>query len=168
VTDETRGQASGLPARGYSWPAFERGNSAAVKHGAYAVVQLAPRAAEFAEDVRARMPLYSPADEGAVQHYAMLRARLERASQALEAADEASAGDPQSSYLEGSSERIDRLARLRDDARRWHRLVLAYERELGLTPLARSRLGLNIAAAGRAALDEYLESRYSEGGTDDA
>ena len=153
--------ASGIPARGYRWKEFGTANTAALRHGAYAVVQLAPRAAELAEDARARMPLYSPADEGAVQHYAMLRARLERASQALDAADETSATDP----LSDSSERVDRLARLRDDARSWHRLVLAYERELGLTPLARSRLGVNVAVAGRAALDEYLRDRYSDDDT---
>ena len=120
------GDASGLPARRYTWPPFEPGNTAAVKHSAYAVVQLGPRVAELAEDLRDAVPAYSPSDEVAVRLLAVTLARLEASSAALEGASPAD------------------LARLRVDERGWLNSARRLLNDLGMTPTSRARLGLDI------------------------
>ena len=45
------GEASGMQARGYSWPPFEPGNKAAVRHGAYSIEVYGPVARELVAGV---------------------------------------------------------------------------------------------------------------------
>jgi hypothetical protein len=57
-----------------------------------------------------------------------------------------------------------KLARLRDDLRSWLRLSASLANDLGLTPMARSRLGLNTVRARGEALRQHLLERYGVDG----
>jgi hypothetical protein len=46
----------GTPARGYSWPPFEPGNTVAVRHGAFSARKVDPLAAELAAGLLADRP----------------------------------------------------------------------------------------------------------------
>lgn len=67
-------------------PSFEPGNSAALKHGAYALLKLEGEAAELADEIRQLVPWATDADEAAIQTLAMLLRQARRAYEALEAA----------------------------------------------------------------------------------
>ena len=54
VPDASKGGSA--PARRYSWPPFEPGNSAAVTHGAHSEQRLAPLRAELAASLRRDYP----------------------------------------------------------------------------------------------------------------
>lgn len=148
--------AVGTPARGYSWPPFEPGNQAAVRHGAYATVALGPRVTELAEALREAVPAYSPSDEVAVRLLALTLARLEASSTAIEGATPTD------------------MARLRQDERGWTNTARRLLGDLGMTPTSRGRLGLDItktrAIAAREDMDEgrrlrmAREAREIEGG----
>jgi|SRR5579862_1957852 len=113
-----RGAADGVP--------FEVGHELSVRHGAYGLVLLRPRAAELAVGLRDAMgATYAPRYEPAVAGVAMVAARLERAMAAL---DDASAPGE--------------LARLEKDARAWMGLWLNGLGALGLTPASAARLQL--------------------------
>jgi hypothetical protein len=107
-------------ARGYSWPPFEEGNTAAVKHGAYAVLQLKPRAEEIAGRLREAMgETYEPRFEASVEAAALAAPRVEAAMGALlEEADQ------------------EKLSRLDQNARGWLRLYLTTLERFGLMPEA--------------------------------
>jgi hypothetical protein len=115
-----------------------------VRHGSYAVVALQPRAAEIADELRPLVPAYSTSDEIAVSLLAMALARLERAEEALAGA---APGD---------------AARLRQDALGWANAARRLLNDLGMTPSARAKLGLNLTRARGAALHEYLRERYPD------
>jgi hypothetical protein len=109
-------------------PPFQPGHEISVKHGAYADVKLGPRVEELAETVRVLVgPLYRESDELAVRLLAMCLARIEAAEAALA---EAEPGD---------------LARLQADMRGWTNTSRRLLNDLGLTPAARARLGLDVA-----------------------
>lgn len=66
------------PARGYSWPAFESGNTAAVTHGAKSPALVEPLAAELAAGVVALAPwLAAPEFVHAVRAWGRAEARCE-------------------------------------------------------------------------------------------
>lgn len=100
---------------------FEPGHEISMKHGSYAVVQLAPRAAEIADAIRERKgdawsDEYAPAAETA----ALALARVERALGFL---------------LELDEETIEaQFSRLDDRAKGWVRLALQNLEALGMTP----------------------------------
>lgn len=110
---------------------FAEGNTLSVRHGAYATVQRAPRATELAEAIIATVPGASPSDEVAVAALALIVARLERVSAALEAQDDS-----------GDAGRLD------IEARAWLRTALSFCEALALTPATRARLGIETAMAG--------------------
>jgi len=64
---------AGRPARGYSWPPFEKDNEVGLRHGAFSKRKIEPVAAELIEGVLAQYPhlrrhpeaLASWADSGA-------------------------------------------------------------------------------------------------------
>ena len=126
---ERRGNGAGHggPARGYSRPPFERGNTAALRYGAQATVALGPRVNELADDLRELVPGYAPSDEPAVRLLALSFARSERAEVTLEAAGP------------------DEMGRLRQDSLGWANAARRLLNDLGMTPTARVRLGLNVA-----------------------
>ena len=51
-----RPKGSGIAARGYSWPPFEEGNTAALKHGGYSVEVYGPVARELVSGVLTDRP----------------------------------------------------------------------------------------------------------------
>jgi hypothetical protein len=68
---------SGEPARGYSWPPFENGNEASVKHGAFSEEKVGPVAERIAAELRDRVPLQSASDDAAVWLLAGQLARIQ-------------------------------------------------------------------------------------------
>ena len=138
----------GSPARGYSWPPFEPGNGAAVKHGAYADLRLStdPRVAEFVAFIFDTQPVAAPCDAGAVWRLALCYRRLELSATALDEADRASASSPVGAYADSAQW----LGRLRGDHDRWLSRAASIEAELGRTPASRAKLGLDVALARRA------------------
>jgi len=134
------------PARGYARPPFERGNEIATKHGSYALVGLAPRAEELAAGLREVVPVASMADETAIALLALTLARVERATAALDRLDEIGdeSGSALSAYTSSEAQKFDRL---REDLRGWLRLARTLCSDLGLTPVSRAKLGLDIARA---------------------
>ena len=98
------------------------------------MVKLGERVEEIAELVRADVgSLYRPSDEIMVRLLAIVLARIEAASTALE---QASPGD---------------LQRLEADLRGWINTARRIANDLGLSPTARGKLGLDVALARRAA-----------------
>jgi hypothetical protein len=86
---------------------------------------------------------------------ALVYRRIELSAAALEVADRELADRRLAAYRDGASF----LARLREDHRAWLRVAGRIEEELGRTPLSRSKLGLNVAAAQRIAGGDLVE-RY--------
>jgi hypothetical protein len=103
--------------------------------------------------------VYSPADEPTVRLLALALARCEAATAALDAADATTDGKPLTAYL---AENAGALARLREDLRSWLSTAAKLTNALGLSPLSRSRLGLNVAMTQKM-LGTDLVERY--GGT---
>jgi hypothetical protein len=121
---------------------FAPANQHATRHGAYSTIQLSVRAAELRDELVEVMPVYSPADEPTVRLLALALARCEAATAALDAADAMTEGKPLAPYL---IENAGALARLREDLRSWLSTSAKLANALGLSPLSRSRLGLNVA-----------------------
>jgi hypothetical protein len=117
-----------------SWqrPPFEPGNDAALKHGAYATVQLGERVDVLADSIRDLVPSYRAADEIAVRMLCLALARLERSAGAID-----STTDP------------TELGRLRSDERGWANTVRRYLNDLGLSPMSRAKLRLDVAVTQR-------------------
>lgn len=126
------GPASGMPAMGTSkrHPDFEPGNQLGLRHGAYALLALTPAATELADQLRGVVPVYDPADEPALQAFAMALVQSRTASAALEKASaEGGRGD---------------LLKLSQDARSWLSTALKYSESFGMTPRSRVALGLDL------------------------
>jgi len=146
-----RKPASGIPARGYQWADFEKGNQVARKHGAYALVTLQPRATEIAAVLRELVPGWQPEFEPAVARLAVCEARIEQAEAAI--AEEPN--DPDRQYL-------------REELRRWIALALRFYCELAMTPAARARIRKDAGVAAAASvhaqreLEEHLAREYGE------
>jgi hypothetical protein len=130
-------------------PPFGRGNTAAVRHGAQATLALQPRAAEIADDLRLIVPAVSDADEPAIRVLALLLARLEAANAWL-------------------AERETIFANKRGEVWPVLKLVGSWENsatrlfdQLGLTPTARARLGVDLSRLRQGeALQAHLVERY--------
>jgi hypothetical protein len=123
---------------------FQPGNELSLGHGAYAVVALGPRTDEIAHDLRPLVPGYSPSDEPAVRLLSLAFGRLERAQMALDQL------------------KPDEAARLRSDALGWANAARRLLNDLGMTPLARSRLGLTLARGESVVVALQRESRERE------
>jgi hypothetical protein len=153
---------------------FEVGNELSTTHGAYSVVQLAPRAQEVADGIRAAMvreDLWRESFAPAVSACAVVLVRLERGTAALQHAEElleAEGASPLAAYLgrDGS----DTLGRLREDSRRWANAARGYLNDLGLTPTALARIARDTgigratrASAALQALGEHVQREHGEG-----
>jgi hypothetical protein len=113
---------------------FQPGHELSLRHGAYSTVKLGPRVDELADLVRQDVgSLYRPSDEIMIRLLALVLARIEAAARALETADG------------------DSLQRLAADARGWVNTARRIANDLGLSPTARGKLGLDVALARRAA-----------------
>lgn len=133
--------AAGLPARGYSWAPFEQGNTAALQHGAYSPRRVDPLAAELVTEVvvRALEPgsatayLAEPSFRPALWAWARCEVRVQLVTEWLmdRGSDVTDDGEvvPAAEYL-----------------RRWEAQALKHRERLGLDPLARAKLGKDLAA----------------------
>ena len=136
---------------------FPAGHDLSLRHGAYSSsLRLAPRADELAAELRQVVPGYSAADEAMVRLLALVLARIERATAALEKVDDAAEGNEVAAY---TGEAAEPLRRLREDSRGWINTARRLANDLGLTPTSRAKLGLDIARTGDA-LAEYLAVAY--------
>ncbi len=130
-----------VPRGNGSWPAFEKGNGAALRHGAYSPGAFAPRAAELERQIYEDASWLGPSDAVAVSLLCRTVSRIELADAAVQQVDE-SAALPLSPYMGDSREALDRLRR---DLRSWINLAAKLCAELGLTAASRARLGLDVA-----------------------
>ncbi len=150
-------------------PPFEPGHELSLKHGAYAPLKLAPRAEEIAAGIRDQLEedrLYAPAFELAIARLALVWARIENASAALDKL-EGMALEPATPYLTAAAELRDGHRAMRDDLKGWLRLAGQIEASLGLTTESRAKLGLDLALTGMAVTKtkrEALVERYRAAG----
>ena len=134
---------------------FQNGNAIAVKHGAYSTVYLGKRAAQLAAEIRDTAPVYEDADEPVVRLLALTLARVEAAAKAIDRIDElALGGSPLAPYQSGMYDR------LRQDLRGWVSTAVKLAAELGLTPLARGRLGVSVAQIRTEQTRQDLIAKY--------
>lgn len=123
-------------------PPFAVGNSVALKHGGKSVVALRPRAAELVEHIKDVMPVYTDADGMMVEILGMQLAQAERVNEIIVAAD----FGKDVAYL----------------VKYWTSLANGAVRTmsaLGMSPLARSQLGLNhLKGSAMTLLQERLAS----------
>jgi hypothetical protein len=134
---------------------FDQANTLSVRHAAYAVVHLGPRAAEIADELRELVPGYSVIDEPALRTTALVLARLEVATAALDAVDASSEDRPLAQY---TVEEAAKLQRLREDTRGWVNTARRLFNDLGLTTTSRAKLGLDIVQT-----EHTLERLKAEG-----
>jgi hypothetical protein len=154
--------SGGVPARGYSWPAFERGNRAALRHGAYSTLGLAEREEELLGELLAVAPVVSPADVPMYKLLAAALGRWERATAALAQFDEA-AKNPASLYVESADGRASVVERIRHDQVRWMNAARKLANDLGLSPTSRLRMGLDLALTRKTmSVVEYYAGREQE------
>jgi hypothetical protein len=125
-------------------PPAPRGNSLAVKHGGDAMLRLAPRATEIADDLRAVVPSRSDADEPTIRLLALVLARIETANEWLaeHGLFRNTRGEPQP-VLKSLSTWENTASRLAD--------------RLGLTPTSRAALGVDLLRAQEAGIESLAE-----------
>jgi hypothetical protein len=129
---------------------FQPGHTLTLKHGAYSNVAISPRAEELAEVIRFSAPWLEPADGLAVRALGVILARIERAEDALAAAEQDDEND------------LDVLSRFQHNLRGWLSVAERYFSALGLTPASRARLGVNVAMARRLTVVELHEQAAME------
>jgi hypothetical protein len=144
------------PARGYSWPPFEKGNTAAMRHGALIVELVEGRAVELAPLILGANAHLDPARDGAgVLRYAMVLARIERVYQWLGKQADPVFEDVATGAVHGVYTRLQG----------WERQAAADEERLAVAPLTRAKLGLDSMRA-RSLHDEALAEFIAEGAQD--
>jgi hypothetical protein len=117
----------GLPARGYSWPPFEKGNTAGLIHGHRSPRSIAARAEVLTDAVIAEAPwLTAPIFQPALARYA----RAEAIAQLH--------GEYILDLLETEPEKVG--ARLLEASNSSTRTANVMAESLGLTPLSRAKL----------------------------
>jgi hypothetical protein len=125
------GPGQGGPARGYSWPPFEKGNTVSLRHGMFAK-RFRPLDEEEIEQtadlLREILPTYASAFEPALQ---LLSARLWRLRRAYAFV----AATPEGELPRNFGEKLNSLELL------INRSLAA----LGLTPVSAAELGINLA-----------------------
>jgi hypothetical protein len=142
---------------------FKPDNDLSTRHGALASAKrLAndPETIALADGIRASMPSYAASDEVTIELLAITMRRVERATAAVDVADGMIGERPLAAYNVKGPE----LKALRDDLRGWIRLCASLADSLGMSPLARSRLGLNVVRARGEALRAHLLENYDGNG----
>jgi len=147
-------------ARGYSWPPFEPGNEAALTHGATSPRYIEPRAAEIAEAILSAedmADLTSPRYRLDVLALARAEAQIERLDKWL-GSEVGDLSDTRRLAAYGLLDKAERRA-------------AGCRTRLGMSPLARARLGRDHAAAGLDAAQLLTKLREAaerqQEGTDD-
>jgi len=141
----------GGPARGYSWKTFTAGHEVSLKHGGYSPRRVGPLAAELLEHVtaEAQQPgsptsyLSEAAYRPALTAWAECEARIQLVREFLLRLtdDDPDTGRPGDIDGEGAIRpAAELLLRLENQA-------LKHRERLGLDPLARARLGRDVAGA---------------------
>ena len=139
----------GLPARGYSWPPFEEGNTVALKHGGYSESAITERAAEVTHHLFELAPWLA---EDPVYVIPVARfVRVEARSQLLSEAIAAKAAD--CGILKVGP-------RILEAATACDRLAAKLADDLGFSPLGKARLKTYTAAGelGGATLAHLAET----------
>ncbi|HVV76332.1 MAG TPA: hypothetical protein VHC43_09880 [Mycobacteriales bacterium] len=148
-------QASGQPARGYSWPPFQPGHELSLKSGAWSPKHVDPLALELLEEVASDPStayLGQPAFAGTLRLWAFAQARAELYAEWLAKLPfEEQVRAPKGSRNNRAPIEI------------WRALATSAANlaaQLGLTPLARARLGRDVATAesAAAAVDRVREA----------
>jgi hypothetical protein len=126
------GPGHGGDARNYSWEPFQEGNTASLRHGLYAtkfqMLEGKEEIAQTAELLRSILPTYASAFEPALQ---LLAARLWRLRRGYEFVERTPEGELPKHFLETLNS-LEHVV---------NRSLAA----LGLTPIAASELGINLA-----------------------
>ena len=126
--------ASGTPARRYSWAPFAPGNAVSTHHGAFSERRVAPLAQRLVEQVVADNGyLQDPSYASALHSWGRTEARIELVSAWL---IEKGDLDPQGK-VRPAADLLNRLEARAENLRS----------ALGLTPLARARLGRDISGS---------------------
>jgi len=141
-------------------PAVRGEPGPALSHGCYSVLRLRGRAEKIREEVEPLLPLASPSDGPMLDVFCFLLAQVERASMILghaqlEEGEAIADGRPVPKQLRSD------LSRLAADARGWANSAVRLADQLGLTPISRARLGLDVVRT-RTAVEElnaYLEAK---------
>jgi hypothetical protein len=144
-------------------PPFPHGHTLRMTHGAgvqASTLSKEPRTLELAEVIRESQPVYLLCDEGVVQRLAITYVRIERASVALERAEQLALDREQM----GATFMVDWMGELRRDIRAWMRVADALEASLGRSPASRARLALHVASAQREQTRSELLARYGSEG----
>jgi hypothetical protein len=134
------GEASGVPARGYSWPPAAPGNELAVKHGAYSPGKVKAKANDLLAVILTERPVWlDDVDQAALWAWCYAEARCELLRSWLD----------EHGQLDDSGEPRDAAKFLLQCERR-----ASIERSrLGFDPLSRAQLGRDTAIARSAAAD---------------
>jgi hypothetical protein len=114
-------------ARGYSWPPFEPGNRASLKHGLFALIEDEEEIVQIAAVVRSSLPLYAPHFEIGVELLAGRLWRLRRAYRYVSAT-------PEGERSRAFEEALNAL----------ENVVSRTIARLGLDPLAAAELGVSV------------------------
>ena len=145
--------SSGIAADGSWTPAFpgqrrpfEVGHGLSIRHGANAMLRLAPRAEELAGDLRELVPAASPSDEPTIRLLALVLARVEAANAYL---------DEHGLFRADGDGEIQPVLKALST---WENTAARLLDRLGCTPVSRASLGLDISRTGDA-LAAYLEAR---------
>jgi len=143
---------TGQPARGYSWPPFEKGHMLSVRHGAFSPRLISERAATIYAELEEKCSWLIETDAFAVDTWCRARARLGMLQDYIEevaARDGIPAVKP---YLWSEASRAESN-------------VLKAEEALGLSPAGRAKLARDLGQGlyyGGAA-DRSLEKLAGEG-----
>jgi hypothetical protein len=140
----------GGPARRYSWPPFEPGNLAGLKHGAQSDRLVEPRARELlAAILEANPHLDATRDAAATFRYCVALSRIERCYVWL-----AEQGDPVFADVDAGE-----VHAVYHRLERWERQAEVAEDKLAISPLTRARLGLDTLRAAALSEEERAEAR---------
>ncbi len=138
---------------------FEPDNRASITHGSYAVRDISndPATQELADEIFASLPLRSAADRVMVGLLAIVLVRIQRATAAIEEVESWHPDEPLKSYFA----RADEIDALRRDLRGWIREARQLANDLGLSPAARTSIGVAITAAevARERLEQHLAEK---------
>lgn len=149
-------------ARGYSWKAFEPGHTISVQHGAYSPKVVDPVAAEIEREARARPSWPAYLDGGdydfeigawanAEAVCTILRNYLAKLGATEYWLTEREDTDVDEDQVTDTHRRrrsgTKRIQSALEMLRRWEATAANSRKELGLTPLARARLGRDVTQA---------------------
>lgn len=166
------GSVEGTPARHYSWPPFEQGNTAAATHGAWSTRLVAPLAAELERQAREdpSWPSYlnDASYDAAIADLYWTEAQIlrMRAWQAGADVDELITEQTDVEGTETASKgRVSRRSTSRrrgaslDSMLRLMAHAHAVRKELGLTPMSRFRMRRDVAATEVSLVELLTQAR---------